>query len=106
MAKTRAKRTKSRTKKTYVLRNKSGDTKKVFTGSSPRQAALKAATHGATDIRLRERGRKLTNGKYSIHVFKGSKKLVNAPENRPDWLPAKVRKPSVRKVRVEHINKL
>ncbi|MDP7260695.1 MAG: non-histone chromosomal MC1 family protein, partial [archaeon] len=31
-------------KKYYVLRNKSGDTEHVFSGSSPRQAALKAAT--------------------------------------------------------------
>jgi Non-histone chromosomal protein MC1 len=30
----------------------------VFTGKQPRQAALKAANRGYTDIRLRERGTK------------------------------------------------
>jgi hypothetical protein len=101
-----AKKKRSRTKKTYVLRNKSGDLERVFTGSSPRQAALKAATRGVTDIKLRQRGRRNADGTYSIHVFKGSKKIVNAPENRPDWLPAKVKKPFVSKVRVERINKI
>jgi len=100
-----AKRRKTR-KKTYVLRNKSGDSQRVFTGSSPRQAALKAATRGVADIRLRERGRRLANGNYSIHLFKGSRKKVASPANRPSWLPAQVMKPIVKKVKVEHIKKL
>jgi len=42
-------------KKYYVLRKTGKDTKHVFTGRSPRQAALKAATRNFTDIKLRER---------------------------------------------------
>jgi hypothetical protein len=101
-----AKKRKTRAKKTYVLRNKSKDSERVFTGSAPRQAALKAATRNLTDIRLRQRGRRNSDGSYSIHVFKGSRKKVKSPENRPSWLPAQVWKPVVSKVRVEHIKKL
>ncbi|MFH1450845.1 MAG: non-histone chromosomal MC1 family protein [archaeon] len=101
-----AKKRKSRAKKTYVLRNKSKDTDRVFTGSSPRQAALKAATRGVADIQLRERGRRNADKTYSVHVFKGSRKMVSAPENRPSWLPAKVRKPVVKKVKVLRLKKI
>ena len=48
----------------------------TFTGRQPRQAALKAATRGNTDIRLRERGRRNKDGTYTIHVFKGSRAQV------------------------------
>ena len=44
--------------KNYALRDKKGDEIGVFTGKAPRQAALKAANKGHTDIRLRERGTK------------------------------------------------
>ncbi len=99
-------RKKSRAKKYYVLRKGNRDTEHVFSGSAPRQAALKAATRGFTDIRLRERGRRLKDGRYPIHVFKGSVKSVRAPENRPDWLPDKVKKPTVRKIKMEYVKKL
>ena len=66
-------------RKYYELRV--GEEKHVFTGKTPRQAALKAATRGFKDIRLRERGRRNKDGTYSIHVFKGDVKIVDAPEN-------------------------
>jgi hypothetical protein len=40
----------------FALRDKDGNEIGVFTGKSPRQAALKAANRGYTDIKLRERG--------------------------------------------------
>ena len=64
----------------------------VFTGRQPRQAALKAASRGNTDIFLRERGTK------KVHQFKGTRRKVAAPYNRPDWMSATVWKPNVRKV--------
>lgn len=85
---------------------KKGKAKHIFTGKTPRQAALKAATRGFTDIKLRERGRKNQDGTYSIHVFKGSVKTVKAPDNRPEWLPAKVKKPKVKKVGVNRVKKI
>jgi len=91
-------------KKYYIL--KKGRKTAIFTGRSPRQAALKAATRGFTDIRLRERGRRNKDRTYSIHVFKGSVKTISAPADRPSWLPARVKKPVVRKVGVERVRKL
>ena len=101
MAKKRATRA---AKKYYILRK--GSKSAIFTGRSPRQAALKAATRGFADIKLRERGRRNKDRTYSIHVFKGSVKTISAPENRPSWLPARVKKPVVRKVGVERVKKL
>ncbi|VVB60370.1 Chromosomal protein MC1c [uncultured archaeon] len=72
----------------------------VFTGSQPRQAALKAANRGYTDIRLRERGTK------KIHIFKGSRKQVAAPPNAPAWMGSKVWKPTVKKIGIEKLNKI
>ena len=91
-------------KKYYELRI--GDERHVFTGRTPRDAALKAATRGITDIRLRERGRRNKDKTYSIHVFKGSYEMVDAPANRPSWLPARVKKPIVSKVGVERVKSI
>ncbi len=91
-------------KKYYIL--KKGSRVSVFTGRSPRQAALKAAARGIADIRLRERGRRNKDRTYTIHVFKGSVKEVDAPEKRPQWLPARIKKAFVKKVGIEKINRI
>lgn len=97
-----AKRKKS-ARKYYIMR--AGKAVSIFTGRQPRQAALKAATRGFSEIRLRERGRKNRDGTYSIHVFKGSRKKVSVEAN-VEWLPKQVWKPVVRKVKVERVNKI
>jgi hypothetical protein len=99
-----ARKRSSKAKKYYIL--KRGNKVSVFTGRSPRQAALKAARRGITDIRLRERGRRNKDRTYTIHVFKGSVKVVDAPENRPAWLPAKIKKAFVKKVGIEKVTKI
>jgi hypothetical protein len=99
-----ARKKKKAAKKYYVL--KKGRKTAIFTGRSPRQAALKAATRGFNDIRLRERGRRNKDRTYTIHVFKGSVKTISSPSDRPSWLPAKVKKPVVRKVGVERVKRL
>ena len=87
----------------FVLRDVDGNEHGVFTGKQPRQAALKAANRSAGTkskpdvIRLRERGTK------KIHVFKAWKQTVAAPKNRPEWMPAKISKPFVKKERIEKI---
>jgi len=94
---------KSRSRRKYYILKRGGKAS-IFTGRQPRQAALKAATRGVTDIRLRERGRRNRDGTYSIHIFKGSRQRVTVPEaSRVDWLPSQVWKPVVKKVRVERI---
>ncbi|MFH0861268.1 MAG: non-histone chromosomal MC1 family protein [Candidatus Altiarchaeota archaeon] len=81
----------------FVLQENGQDTEHVFTGKQPRQAALKAATRGFTDIQLRERGRK------KIHLFTGSVEEVAAPANRPSWLPARVKKAKVEKLGIKKL---
>ena len=75
------------------------DTDSIFTGRAPRQAALKAANRGITDIKLRERGTK------KVHNFKGSRNQVDAPANAPSWMGSKVWKPAVKKVGIERLDK-
>jgi hypothetical protein len=85
------------------LRDEEGNEHGVFTGKQPRQAALKAANRGSGTkkkpdiIRLRERNTK------KVHVFKGWKEIVKAPENRPSWMPAEISKPFVKKEKIETI---
>ncbi len=87
----------------FVLREKGADTEHIFKGAAPRQAALKAANRGHTDIQLRERGRKNTDGTYTVHKFTGRKEVVDAPASKPDWMPAKINKGFVIKTGVEHV---
>ncbi len=84
----------------FALRDKDGTEIGVFTGKAPRQAALKAANRGYTDIRLRERGAK------KVHVFTGERKQVKKPASAPAWMPEKIWKPIVKKVGVENLETL
>jgi hypothetical protein len=74
-------------------------------GEEYRQAALKAANKsaGTSDkpviLKLREHGTK------KLHVFKGWKAVVDAPKNRPAWLPEKINRAFVEKVKIEQIEK-
>ena len=84
---------------TLVRGGLSGREVAVFTGKQPRQAALKAASRGHTDIWLRERGTK------KFHHFRGSRSKVRAPENKPDWMADYVWKPNVRKMGIQKLVK-
>jgi hypothetical protein len=64
------------------LRDEEGNEHGVFTGKQPRQAALKAANKG---------------------IFKGWKEIIDAPKNKPSWMPDKINKPFVKKEKVETI---
>jgi hypothetical protein len=89
----------------FVQRDENGVEHGIFTGKQPRQAALKAANKGnGTEaapelIKLRERG---TN---KIHVFLAWKKFIDAPANRPAWMPEKINKPFVKKEKIDRIEK-
>ncbi|MGB5100911.1 MAG: non-histone chromosomal MC1 family protein [Methanothrix sp.] len=87
-------------KRNFALRDPEGNEISVFTGTAPRQAALKAATRGFTDIRLRERGTK------KVHVFQGNRKQIKSPKLAPAWMPKKIWKPSVKKICVETLENI
>ena len=86
-------------KKYFVLMTGGKDTSQVFASRQPRGAALKAATRGATDIHLRERGTK------RVHVFKGWTTMVKPPASAPAWLKkaGMIKKANVKKQRVDHL---
>lgn len=69
----------------------------TFSGYQPRDAALKCASRGKTNIILREKGTK------RLHIFEGSRKQVRAPYGSPSWLPSMVWKPNVEKIGVRHL---
>ena len=81
----------------FALRDVQGSEIGVFTGRSPRQAALKAANRGYTDIKLRERGTK------KVHVFTGERVQVDKPKGAPAWMPDKIWKSKVKMVGIEKL---
>jgi len=84
-------------KKNFVLLDGNNDTNTVFASRQPRGAALKAASRGHTNIRLRERG---TN---KVHVFTGQRVQVPAPPSAPSWVGDRVWKPKVAKQGIEKL---
>ena len=84
----------------FALRDKKGNEIGVFTGKQPRQAALKAANRGHTDIRLRERGTK------KVHIFTGERVQVKKPKGAPAWMPDQIWKPKVKKIGVEKLEEI
>ena len=84
----------------FALRDAQGSEIGVFTGKQPRQAALKAANRGYTDIKLRERGTK------KVHVFTGERVQVDKPKGAPAWMPDKIWKPIVKKVGIETLEEV
>ncbi|MDY6774596.1 MAG: non-histone chromosomal MC1 family protein [Halobacteria archaeon] len=99
-------------KRNFALRTDSEETS-VFSGNTPRQAALKAArrlddVHGseedakdnATEIRLREKGTD------KVHIYDAWAWEETAPENKPDWMPDEITEANVSKKGIEHLEEV
>ena len=97
-------------KRNFALREDGGDESSVFSGSTPRQAALKAARRledaeadeeaaraAATEIRLRERGTD------RVHVYDAWAWESTAPDDSPDWMPSVITEANVSKKRIDHL---
>jgi len=97
-------------KRNFVLREGDEETS-VFSGNTPRQAALKAARRlesagssedearaNATEVRLREKGTDKT------HVYDAWAWETEAPEDSPDWMPEEITEANVSKKGIEHLN--
>lgn len=67
-------------KRNFSLLNEAGEEVGIYSGAQPRDAALKVANTGVTDIVLREKGTK------KLHYFKGKRTLTPCPPNAPDWM--------------------
>jgi hypothetical protein len=94
-------------KRNFALRD-SGDEDSVFSGNTPRQAALKAARRldpapsetaaDETELRLREKGTD------KVHIYEGWAWEEEAPDDKPDWMPEEITEANVSKKGIEHLD--
>ncbi|WP_224267781.1 non-histone chromosomal MC1 family protein [Haloprofundus salinisoli] len=94
-------------KRNFALRDSSGTESSVFSGNTPRQAALKAARRlepgssedsaERTELQLREKGTD------KVHIYDGWAWNETAPDNKPDWMPDDITEANVSKKGIEHI---
>lgn len=96
-------------KRNFVLRQADGTETSVFSGSMPRQAALKAARRlepaaseeeaeaDPVEIRLREKG---TN---KVHIYEAWAWTDESPSDSPEWMTGSITKGNVSKRGIEHL---
>jgi hypothetical protein len=96
-------------KRNFALRE-GGEETSVFSGNTPRQAALKAARRldaessesaakdNAEEIRLREKGTD------KVHKYDAWSWEDEAPEDSPDWMPEEITEANVSKKGIEHLD--
>ncbi|PSP79232.1 chromosomal protein MC1 [Halobacteriales archaeon QS_4_69_225] len=97
-------------KRNFALRDRGGNETSVFSGRTPRQAALKAARRlepaGAeqhadrTELQLREKGTK------KVHIYEGWAWEEAAPDDSPDWMPEEITEANVSKEGIEHLEEI
>ncbi|MFC6961270.1 non-histone chromosomal MC1 family protein [Halocatena marina] len=97
-------------KRNFALRESSGQESSVFSGRTPRQAALKAARRlepasseqeaERTHIELREKGTK------KVHIYEGWAWEEDAPDDKPDWMPDRITEANVSKQGIEHLDEI
>jgi len=97
-------------KRNFALREGENDAEEesVFSGNTPRQAALKAArrldparSEAAADtqeLRLREKGTD------KVHIYEGWAWEEEAPDNSPDWMPEEITEANVSKQGIKHLD--
>jgi len=94
-------------KRNFALRETDGSEESVFSGNTPRQAALKAARRlepassedaaERVDLELREKGTD------KVHIYEGWAWQEEAPDNSPDWMPEEITEANVSKQGIEHL---
>lgn len=95
-------------KRNFALRETDGSESSVFSGNTPRQAALKAARRlepadgeanaDRTELRLREKGTD------KVHIYEGWAWNEEAPDDKPDWMPSEITEANVSKQGIEHLD--
>lgn len=95
-------------KRNFALRETDGTEESVFSGNTPRQAALKAARRledigdseasaPRIEIRLREKGTD------KVHIYDAWSWEETAPDDSPDWMPNQITEANVSKKGIEHL---
>ncbi|PSP44782.1 chromosomal protein MC1 [Halobacteriales archaeon QH_6_64_20] len=97
-------------KRNFALRETTGGETSVFSGRTPRQAALKAARRldpadgeqnaQRHDLRLREKGTQ------KVHIYEGWAWKQEAPNDKPDWMPGTITEANVSKQGIEHLQEI
>jgi hypothetical protein len=97
-------------KRNFTLRDATGDETSVFSGRTPRQAALKAARRldpapaeqqaEHEELVLREKGTK------KVHIYDGWAWEEDAPDDKPDWMPERITEANVAKQGIDHLDDL
>ena len=95
-------------KRNFALRDEDGTETSVFSGNTPRQAALKEARRlepassedaaERTELRLREKGTD------KVHIYDGWAWEETAPSDKPDWMPDEITEANVSKKGIEHLD--
>jgi hypothetical protein len=95
-------------KRNFALREEDGSEDSVFSGNTPRQAALKAARRlepasseeaaDPVDLELREKGTD------KVHIYEGWAWEETAPDNSPDWMPDEITEANVSKEGINHLD--
>lgn len=95
-------------KRNFALRETNGNESSVFSGNTPRQAALKAARRldpgssedsaDRVELRLREKG------SDKVHIYDGWAWEETSPDNKPDWMPDNITEANVSKKGIEHLD--
>ncbi len=98
-------------KRNFALRQANGEESSVFSGNTPRQAALKAARRlenpaaneteaeeNATEIQLREKGTD------KVHIYDAWAWETTAPSDKPSWMPGDITEANVSKKGIDHLN--
>ncbi|MEF8801490.1 MAG: non-histone chromosomal MC1 family protein [Halolamina sp.] len=93
-------------KRNFALREQDGE-ESVFSGNTPRQAALKAARRltpadseedaDRQSLKLREKGTD------KVHIYEGWAWEEEAPDNKPDWMPEVITEANVSKEGIKHL---
>jgi len=97
-------------KRNFALRDSTGNETSVFSGRTPRQAALKAARrldpadteqHAEHEkLSLREKGTK------KVHIYEGWAWEEESPDDSPDWMPEEITEANVSKEGIEHLEEI
>jgi hypothetical protein len=95
-------------KRNFALRESTGEETSVFSGNTPRQAALKAARRldpapsedhaDPEEIKLREKGTD------KVHIYEGWAWEEEAPSDKPNWMPEEITEANVSKKGIEHLD--
>jgi hypothetical protein len=97
-------------KRNFALRDQTGTETSIFSGRTPRQAALKAARRlepAASEQEAAHEGIALREkGTTKIHLYEGWAWEKDAPDDKPDWMPERITEANVSKQGIEHLDEI